>query len=201
MLVKIARTTTNQMRLRGRCSRITSLCTGALAGAIGTATMDSVLYARYRRGGGTTGPYGWETSESAKNWQKASTPGQVGRRLVSTLTGRDLPDSAARITVNVVHWATGVSWGVAYAVAGRGRRGPWAVVAGPLLGVSAFASGYAVLPSMKLYEPIWSYDKQTLKKDLYVHLAFGTSTVLAATVFGRAMTHRSTRRNVGALGA
>jgi len=199
--VGIARTATNPMRFRGRGSRVTSLCTGVLAGTIGTAIMDAALYARYRRDGGTTGFFGWETSESAKSWQDASTPGQVGRRLVSTLTGRDLPDSAARTTVNAVHWATGLSWGVAYAVAGRGRRGPWAVVAGPLLGVSAFASGYAVLPSMKLYEPIWSYDKQTLKKDLSVHVVFGTSTVLAATIFGRAITRRAARRKLGARGA
>ena len=197
----IARRTTNQMRFRGRGSRVTSLYTGVLAGTIGTATMDAALYARYRRDGGTIGFFGWETSESAKNWQQASTPGQVGRRLVSTLTGRDLPDSAARSTVNAVHWATGLSWGVAYAVVGRGRPSPWAVVAGPLLGLSAFASGYVILPAMKLYEPIWSYDGQTLKRDLSVHVAFGTSTALAATVFGRAMTRRTTRRNVGARGA
>ena len=198
----IARTaTTSQVRFRGRGSRVTSLCTGVLAGTIGTATMDAALYARYRKDGGTTGFLGWETSESAKSWQDASTPGQVGRRLVSTLTGRDLPDSAARTTVNAVHWATGLSWGVAYAIVGRGRPNPWAVVAGPLLGLSAFASGYAILPAMKLYEPIWSYDEQTLKKDLSVHVAFGTSTVLAATIFGRAMTRRTPRRKLGARGA
>ena len=197
----IARKATNRMSFRGRGPRVTSLCTGVLAGTIGTATMDAVLYGRYRRDGGTTGFFGWETSESAKSWQDASTPGQVGRRLVSTLTGRDLPDSAARTTVNAVHWATGLSWGVAYAIVGRGRRGPWAAVAGPLLGLSAFASGYAILPAMKLYEPIWSYDKQTLKKALSVHVAFGTSTVLAAAIFGQAMTRRTARKNLGARGA
>jgi hypothetical protein len=192
---------TNRISCRARGSRIASLCTGVVAGSIGTATMDAVLYARYRRAGGTTGPYGWETSESAKNWQDASTPGLVGRRLVSTLTGRDLPDSAARTTVNAVHWATGLSWGVVYSLVGRGHRTPWAVMAGPLLGLSAFASAYAILPAMKLYEPIWTYDRETLKKDLSVHVAFGTSTVLAATVLGRATTRRTTRRNVGAPGA
>jgi hypothetical protein len=199
--VGIARTATNQMRFRGRGPRVTSLCTGVLAGTIGTATMDAALYACYRRDGGTTGFFGWETSESAKSWQDASTPGQVGRRLVSTLTGRDLPDSAARTTVNAVHWATGLSWGVAYAIVGRGRPSPWAVVAGPLLGLTAFASGYAILPAMKLYEPIWSYDEQTLKRDLSVHVAFGTSTVLAATIFGRAMTSGTARRKLGARGS
>jgi hypothetical protein len=179
---------------------VTSLCTGVLAGTIGTATMDAALYACYRRDGGTTGFFGWETSESAKSWQDASTPGQVGRRLVSTLTGRDLPDSAARTTVNAVHWTTGLSWGVAYAIV-DGRPNLWAVVAGPLLGLSAFASGYAILPAMKLYEPIWSYDEQTLKRDLSVHVAFGTSTVLAATIFGRAMTRGTARRKLAARGA
>ena len=90
---------------------------------------------------------------------------------------------------------------MAYAIVGRGRPSPWDVVAGPLLGLSAFASGYAILPAMKLYEPIWSYDEQTLKRDLSVHVAFGTSTVLAATIFGRAMTRRTARGNLGARGA
>jgi hypothetical protein len=195
-----APTTTNRIHCPGQGRSITSLCMGVLAGTIGTATMDAVLYARFRRDGGTTGPYEWETSESAKSWHEASTPGQVGRRLVFTLTGRDLPDSAARTTVNLVHWVTGLSWGVAYALVGRGRRNPRAVVAGPLLGLSAFASGYAILPAMNLYEPIWTYDRATLKRDLSVHVVFGTSTVLAAKALGRAMTRRTTRRSVGAQG-
>jgi hypothetical protein len=33
---------------------------GALAGAVGTAAMDLVLYTRYRRDGGKDGLWGWE---------------------------------------------------------------------------------------------------------------------------------------------
>ena len=163
-----------------------ALWTGAVSGAAGTAVMDLILFARYKRAGGTTRFVGWETSESAQSWNDASTPGQVGRRLVATLSGWEMPDSWARTTVNVVHWSTGVGWGVVFSVAGHNSRGRPLVTA-PILGVSAWLTSYAILPVMKLYEPIWKYDARTLAKDLAVHLTFGAVTTV---VFGELSNER-----------
>ncbi len=37
-------------------------------------------------------------------------------------------------------------------------------------------SGYAILPAMKLYKPIWEYEPQVLWKDLQGHLSYGSTT-------------------------
>ena len=52
---------------------------GLLAGAVGTAAMDAVLYARYRRAGGKDAPLAWEFPPT-ESWQQASDPGQVVKR-------------------------------------------------------------------------------------------------------------------------
>jgi hypothetical protein len=43
----------------------------------------------------------------------------------------------------------------------------------------SWATGYAVLPQLGVYEPIWKYDLKTLEKDLSAHLVFGTATAAA----------------------
>ena len=42
-------------------------------------------------------------------------------------------------------------------------------------------AGYAVLPLVGVYEPIWKYDARTLADDLSAHFVFGvvTGTTLA----------------------
>ena len=47
---------------------------------------------------------------------------------------------------------------------------------GPPFGVGVWASGYVVLPAFGVYEPIWKYDAETLRKDLSAHLVFGVAT-------------------------
>jgi hypothetical protein len=43
------------------------------------------------------------------------------------------------------------------------------------LGVGVWAAGYVVLPAFGVYEPIWNYDAETLRKDLSAHLVFGVA--------------------------
>ena len=43
-------------------------------------------------------------------------------------------------------------------------------------GAAVWLSGYVVLPELGVYEPIWKYDLETLRKDLTAHLVFGTAT-------------------------
>lgn len=68
---------------------------GAAAGAAGTAALDLVGFARYRRGEGRRGLVAWETAEGVDRGEEASAPGQVGRRIVQGFTQAALPPSWA----------------------------------------------------------------------------------------------------------
>jgi hypothetical protein len=152
---------------------VRNLVAGAVAGAVGTAAMDAVLYQRYRHADGKEDLWRWEFAKDVKGWDGASAPGQLGRKALHLLRGDDPPEEWARPTTNLVHWATGIGWGVLYGVlASRTARQPWgrAFALGPV----AWLSGYVVLPLAKVYKPIWEYDGRTLADDLSVHLVYGS---------------------------
>jgi hypothetical protein len=157
------------------------LAAGALAGAIGTAAMDLLLYQRYRRDGGKHAFWRWEFVADVMSWEDASAPGKLGQRTLRRAMGHEPPDLWARTTTNIVHWATGVGWGIQYgALAAVTSRLPWARALA--LGPVAWLAGYVVLPLAKVYKPIWDYDARTLGQDLSAHVAYGASasTALAA---------------------
>jgi hypothetical protein len=151
---------------------------GLLAGAVGTAVMDAVLYARYRRGGGKDAPLAWEFPPT-ENWEQATAPGQVVKRVIEGFTQRPLPDRWARTATIAGHWAFGSASGAAYGVVAGSLRHP-KPAAGLPFGAAVWALGYVVLPQAGLYQPIWKYDVETLAKDLTAHLAYGLGT---ATTF------------------
>jgi hypothetical protein len=157
---------------------------GALAGAAGTIAMDLLLYGRYRRGGGTESLWRREFAGGVTSWDQASAPGQVGEKLEQLAAGEQPPDSWARPTTNLVHWATGIGWGVQYGVlAGITSRLPW--LRALALGPSAWLTGYVILPLAKVYKPIWEYDTRTLGDDLSAHLVYGTATSAAFAALNR----------------
>lgn len=159
----------------GRISPIGAIMLGTAAGAVGTAAMDLVWFSRYRRGGGDQKLVAWESAKDVANWDDASAPGQVGRRLVEGFTQRELPDSSARALTNVVHWATGLAWGAQFGiVAGSTGRRAWTL--GLAFGPLVWLTSYVVMPLAKLYKPIWEYDPKTLAKDLSAHIVYGTAT-------------------------
>jgi hypothetical protein len=152
---------------------------GALSGAAGTVAMDVLLYTRYRRSGGKESVGKWEFADGVTNWDQASAPGQLGRKVEQLVTRRPPPDSWARSTTNIVHWATGAGWGLQYALlAGRTTRHRWLLSA--LLGPAVWLAGYVVLPLAKVYKPIWKYDARTLRDDLSAHVVYG---IVTATTF------------------
>jgi hypothetical protein len=163
-----------------------NLASGALAGVIGTAAMDLVLYERYRRHGGKKGFWRWEFAGDVLSWQDASAPGQLGQRALRAAIGHEPPDAWARTTTNVMHWATGVGWGMQYgAVASITSRHPWARALA--LGPVVWLSGYIVLPLAKVYKPIWQYDARTLGDDLSAHLVYGS---VVSSAFAAVATQR-----------
>ena len=108
-----------------RIGLVRHLAAGAVAGAVGTVAMDLLLYQRYRRDGGKDSLQRWEFAAGVTTWEEASAPGQVGQKLERLVTRRPPPDSWARTTTNLVHWATGIGWGIQYGVlAGRTSRHP-----------------------------------------------------------------------------
>jgi hypothetical protein len=157
------------------------LAAGLVAGVAGTASMDYFLYLRYRRDGGKESFWQWEFASDVTSWDQASAPGQLGHKVLRFVTGQPPPDGWARATTNLVHWATGIGWGLLYAaLASRTSAFPVARALG--LGPAAWLSSYALLPLAKVYKPIWEYDAPTLGDDLSAHLVYGTagSAVFAA---------------------
>ena len=96
---------------------------GLLAGVVGTAVMDALLYARYRRSGGKDAPLAWEFPPT-ENWAEASAPGQVARRVIEGFTQRPLPDRWARPITIGAHWAFGSASAAAYGVVAGSLRRP-----------------------------------------------------------------------------
>lgn len=148
---------------------------GVVAGAVGTAAMDALLFARYRRGGGDSEFADWEFSSGLSNWDQAPAPAQVGKRLVEGLFGRKLRPERAALVNNVTHWAFGLFGGAQYGLVAESLRSP-RVRYGLPFGAGVWATGYVVLPAAHLYEPIWDYDPKTLAKDLSAHLVYGLGT-------------------------
>ena len=160
------------------------LVSGALAGAVGTAAMDFILYLRYRRDGGMESFGQWEFASDVDGWDKASAPGQLGQKVERFILGRQPPDNWARPTTNLVHWATGIGWGVMYGAL-DGATSNHAVARALALGPVAWLTSYVLLPLAKVYKPIWAYDLPTLGDDLSGHLVFGTATSAAFATLTR----------------
>lgn len=155
--------------------------TGAVAGVVGTLAMDLVWYARHRAQGGEQSFTDWDIATPG-SFDEAGAPAQAGKK-VADAADVELPDEAAGTTTNVVHWLTGLGYGMAH---GLLRNGRGTVTSGLATGVGAFANSYAILGAMGLYKPIWEYDPDTLRKDLTGHLAYGVATSTAYTLLSSA---------------
>jgi hypothetical protein len=160
------------------------LTLGVVAGAVGTAAMDLLLYRRYRSGGGKDPLGRWEFAGNVTSWDEASAPGQIGQKVERLITRTPPPERWARTTTNVFHWATGISWGVQYALL-AGKRSGHPLGGAVALGPVAWLSSYVILPLTGVYQPIWKYDARTLADDLSAHLVFGTTTSATLTALSR----------------
>ncbi len=158
---------------------------GLAAGVVGTAAMDALLFARYRRGGGETGFATWEFSTGITSWDDAPAPAQVGKRLVEGLFERKLEPDQAPLVNNVTHWGYGVLGAAQYGLVAGSLRRP-RIAYGLPFGASVWAASYVVLPALKLYKPIWDYDRVTLAKDLSAHLVYGLTTAAAFRLVSKA---------------
>lgn len=139
--------------------------------------MDLLLYSRHRRGGGEPGFRRFEFS-AAKDWDKISVPGQVGRRMAEGFTQKHLPARLAPRVNNLMHWGYGTFWGAAYGILAGSVR-PLSAWLGPPFGAAVFLSDYVILPPSGLYQPIWKYKPTVLWADLSSHVVYGAGVGLA----------------------
>ncbi len=158
---------------------------GLVAGAVGTAAMDAFLFARYRRGGGTSSAEEWETSAGLDSWENAPAPAHVGKRLVEGLFRIELPPTRARLVNNAMHWAYGIANGAVYGIVAESLPSGPRVRYGLPFGAAVWSGDYVILPAAKLYEPIWKYDVKTLANDLGAHLVYGLGTATALRLLSR----------------
>jgi hypothetical protein len=155
-----------------------AIARGLVAGAAGTAAMDALLYARYRRQGGANGAKAWELSDGLSTWANAPAPAQVGKRLIEGLFEVTIPPTRAKLLNNLVHWTFGMLSGASYGVVAGSSPRP-RISDGIPFGSVVWVSGYVVLPAAKLYQPIWKYDARTLANDLSAHVMYGLATATA----------------------
>ena len=151
---------------------------GLIAGAVGTAAMDALLFARQRRDGGGSSFAAWESSADVTDWEEAPAPAHVGKRLVEGLFGIELPPTRARLVNNAMHWGYGMLNGAGYGIAAGSLPRP-RISYGLAFGTTVWAGDYVILPAAKLYKPIWEYDAKTLADDLSAHLVYGLATATA----------------------
>ena len=161
-----------------------AIARGLVAGAAGTAAMDTFLFARYRRDGGDSTAKDWESSAGVTSWEDAPAPAHVGKRLVEGLFKIELPPSRARLVNNVMHWAYGILNGAQFGIVAESLPKP-RIRYGLPFGATVWASDYVILPAAKLYKPIWEYDAKTLANDLSAHLVYGLGTATALQLLTR----------------
>ncbi len=165
---------------------LTAITLGAVAGVAGTAAMDALMYKRYTADGGDQGFLDWETAAGVDDYETAPAPAQVAKRLVEGYLLIELAPSTARLSTNVMHWATGVSWGVNHAIV-VGSMSKRRSAYGLVTGMTAWTASYATLAPAKLYQPIWCYPADALLKDASAHAVYGlvTGTVFRLLAGGR----------------
>ena len=92
-------------------------------------------------------------------------------------------DQASLIS-NVTHWMYGAACGGAYGVVAGSLKSHhtwW----GLPFGAGVWSTSYVVLPTARVYDPIWTYSPGVLAKDLSAHLAYGFATAGAFAAAGR----------------
>ena len=156
---------------------IGSVVRGVAAGTVGTLAMDSLLYRRYQRDGGTEAFSGWESAAGLDGWDSAPAPALVAKKLLEGALRHPVSPRYARALNNATHWGFGLANGGGYGLVASRRRP--SVLSGPPFGAAVWSGGYVVLPLFGVYEPIWKYDLKTLGKDLSAHLVFGATTAAA----------------------
>jgi hypothetical protein len=174
-MIGIGQTTTNGGTVAG-------LGLGVGAGVIGTTAMTALqeltILARKARSNGSAPAKAVDDDP----WSHAPAPAQVAKKMLESVFHKEVHADRIKLLTNLTHWGYGTTLGVMYGLVRR--RLPFAsapVVQGTVFGMGAWATSYAMLVPMGLYEPPWHYPAKTIAKDLSYHLVFGAG---CATGYG-----------------
>jgi hypothetical protein len=145
---------------------------GLAAGFVGTAAMTGwqLLAARLHSSGGEPGD---SSPEPKDPWEKASAPAKLARLVIEGVFQKEVPASRIGFLTEAMHWGYGTSVGAAYGVL-AGTAGRSTLRGGLTFGVGVWASSYAQLVPLGLYEPPWRYPVPVIALDLSYHLVYGT---------------------------
>jgi hypothetical protein len=160
-----------------------TITAGVAAGLVGTSAMTAlqeVMAARRRARAGMGG----NGSQPDDPWASAPAPAQLARIVIRGATGRDVPVERIPLFTNAVHWGYGTSMGVLYGLVQRTHRGS-PLVRGPLFGLGVWASSYATLVPLGLYQWPWHYRAGAVAKDLSYHLVYGSGVAAGYQLVGR----------------
>jgi hypothetical protein len=162
--------------------RLKQVVRGLAAGAAGTAAMTGHQEIRDRLARGDAEPGSAEDAngdggEREDPWESAPAPAQVGKRLIEAVLGWRVPPEAIPLLTKVMHWSYGTLWGGVYAV-GRESSRTQTRLAGPVFGLGVWATSYAQLVPLGIYEPPWRYPWQTLADEIGYHLTYGITVAL-----------------------
>ena len=155
---------------------------GLLAGVAGTAAMTAwqELSAKLQSSDGEGGG----SEEKPKDpWEEASAPAKVGRRIIEGVFRKEVPAEQIGTLTNVMHWGYGTTWGAVYGLIAGSRRST--LGGGLAFGLAVWASSYAQLVPMGIYQPPWTYEPEELALDVSYHLVYGGATALAFAVVSR----------------
>lgn len=153
---------------------IGALGRGFVAGAIGTAAMTGyqMLVARIRESG-QDDEQEPANEEPTDPWEDAPAPAQVARRIIEGVFKREVPPERIGLLTNAAHWAYGIAWGGLAGILLGSTSGARPLREGLAFGSGVWASSYATLVPMGIYEPPWEYPPAELAIDLSYHLVYG----------------------------
>jgi hypothetical protein len=149
---------------------------GLGAGLVGTGCMtvlQEVMAARKRRAAAAAGAADNGSARGRDPWEDAPAPAQLARRVIEGVLQRDVPPERIPFFTNAVHWGYGTAMGALYGIV-QGSVRSNRLVYGPAFGLGVWASSYATLVPLGLYEPPWHYKPRTIAKDISYHLAYGS---------------------------
>lgn len=158
----------------GPASPLGSALRGLAAGVAGTALMTGwqELAARLRSPGDERDP-------PADPWESAPAPAKVAKLTLEGLFGQRVGPERIGLLTNVMHWGYGAGWGTLFGLWAGGRPRGSALRRGLALGTAVWASSYAQLVPLGIYEPPWRYAPGELALDLSHHLVYGTGVAAA----------------------
>jgi hypothetical protein len=136
-----------------------SLARGVVAGVAGTAAMTAYQLAVAKAQGK---PF---ATPVPHRWADAPPPAQVAKRIADAVgQGRRFTREDVPLLTNAMHWLYGVSWGALYAAVPGG---------GLAFGTTVWATAYAELVPLGIYEPPWRYPAKDLALDWSYHAVYG----------------------------